>query len=247
MTNRPIRVAFAGQGTDPRRVVPRHAHAHPIIIWYTKGSGELVLDDRTISFAPRTVICVPAGQLYSERSRHGFISLFIAIAGLPLPTVESFQLGEDPRFALAARLVLEESRRLDPAWPDAGMDALAALMSCLRRHRQAPVNGPLVASAVEWVRLHAGDAHLTMTSAATRLGTTVRRLRSAFLLELGMTPLRYLTAYRVAQAKRLLAGGGFTVGDVARLVGFQDAYYFSRVFRREVGTSPHAYRQRAVR
>ncbi|MBA3708194.1 MAG: helix-turn-helix transcriptional regulator, partial [Planctomycetes bacterium] len=207
----------------------------------------IILDDRTFAFSRGSVVCVPPGLHYAERSRHGFISLYIAIDGLGLTTLEHVHLGDDPRFALAARLVLEEWRRKDRIWPDAGMEALSVLVRCLRRHREAPSHGPLVSAALELVDMHAGDPGFTIPRAAARLKTTVRRMRRAFSAELKMSPLQYLTARRVDDAKRLFACGGFSVSDVAARVGFTDAYYFSRTFRRITGVSPLAYRRARTR
>ena len=43
----------------------------------------------------------------------------------------------------------------------------------------------------------------------------------------------------------MLAGGDETVTQIARAVGFEDPYHFSRVFSRIEGLSPSAYRESA--
>ena len=58
-----------------------------------------------------------------------------------------------------------------------------------------------------------------------------------------MTPIAYLNRYRINQAKTLLEEGDKNVTEIAMLVGFLDSGYFSRVFRRQVGVSPDAYRR----
>ena len=68
-------------------------------------------------------------------------------------------------------------------------------------------------------------------------------LTYCFRQELGMTPIAYLNRYRVAQAKRLLKETDSTITQIALDVGFSDSGYFSRVFRREAGMSPDAYRR----
>jgi AraC-like DNA-binding protein len=47
----------------------------------------------------------------------------------------------------------------------------------------------------------------------------------------------------VRQAKQLLTDTDKSITEIALEVGFSDSGYFSRVFRREVGLSPEAYRQ----
>lgn len=51
----------------------------------------------------------------------------------------------------------------------------------------------------------------------------------------------FLLRYRIGEACRQLRNPGTSITDVAYSVGFTDASYFTRVFRRYVGKSPSAY------
>ena len=55
-------------------------------------------------------------------------------------------------------------------------------------------------------------------------------------------PGKYLTAVRIDAAKRFLAAHAWPLDVVASLCGFSGANYFCRVFRRETGLSPAAFR-----
>lgn len=57
----------------------------------------------------------------------------------------------------------------------------------------------------------------------------------------------YLTEYRVKEAKKLLAQPTVNVKDVGRAVGYSDANYFAKVFKRMTGLSPSEYRQEIFR
>jgi AraC-like DNA-binding protein len=56
------------------------------------------------------------------------------------------------------------------------------------------------------------------------------------------TPKQYVLSVRISEAKRLLARTTLPIGEVAARVGYADAAYFSRVFRRRVGETPSAFR-----
>jgi AraC family transcriptional regulator, arabinose operon regulatory protein len=64
------------------------------------------------------------------------------------------------------------------------------------------------------------------------------RFRKTF----GSSPIRYLLDFRLTQAAYLLLDRNLRVGDVARRVGIEDVYYFSRVFKRRYGRSPRQMR-----
>lgn len=63
-----------------------------------------------------------------------------------------------------------------------------------------------------------------------------------FVAAFHMTPFRYMLTRRLARACALLASGGLRVGEVAHACGFDDPYYFSRVFKRHYGCTPRDIR-----
>lgn len=60
----------------------------------------------------------------------------------------------------------------------------------------------------------------------------------------GETPIRYLTRRRLERAQDLLRFANLTVTEVCMAVGFSSLGSFSATFRRFVGESPSAYRDR---
>ena len=63
-----------------------------------------------------------------------------------------------------------------------------------------------------------------------------------FKLYTGMTPLQYLLDIRLSNAKSLLETTDYSIGEIAALVGYDNALYFSRLFHKHVGMSPREYR-----
>lgn len=60
----------------------------------------------------------------------------------------------------------------------------------------------------------------------------------------GLTPQQYYTKQAVDTAKGLLESTDYTIGQIASLCGMEDAFYFSRVFKKHVGVCPSHYRGR---
>ncbi len=60
----------------------------------------------------------------------------------------------------------------------------------------------------------------------------------------GMPPLEYVQTLRLEEAKHMLESGIEPVAAIADAVGYEDAAFFSRLFRRKVGLTPVQYRRR---
>ena len=61
----------------------------------------------------------------------------------------------------------------------------------------------------------------------------------------GSTPIEYLNNFRIHQAVSLMRRQpGYTITQVATLVGYNDSSYFARVFRNIMGESPSTYKAR---
>ncbi|MFD0712876.1 response regulator [Paenibacillus sp. GCM10027626] len=58
----------------------------------------------------------------------------------------------------------------------------------------------------------------------------------------GMNVTDYLTQVRLDRAKELLRGASVKTYEIARLVGYQDEKYFSRLFKKKVGMTPSEFR-----
>ena len=60
-----------------------------------------------------------------------------------------------------------------------------------------------------------------------------------------MTPQRFIMEQRMAEATRLLSETVLPVGEVARLSGFSQPQYFTRLFKQRTGQTPRAFRHAA--
>lgn len=100
----------------------------------------------------------------------------------------------------------------------------------------------VVRRAMAYVHTHYAE-QVSLKDIAAYVGLSEQHLIRSFRKESGITPIDYLKRYRIRQAKALLEAGDKSITEVALEVGFSDSSYFARVFRREVGVPPSAYRR----
>ena len=66
-----------------------------------------------------------------------------------------------------------------------------------------------------------------------------------FKRQKGVSPNEYVTKYRIEKAKKLIEENkDLRIKDIADAVGFKEAYYFSKTFKRETGMWPTEYSAR---
>ncbi len=99
-----------------------------------------------------------------------------------------------------------------------------------------------VLKAQEWVHIRDGrDVSLaSMAAAGLERRTFLRRFANA----MGMTPIEYCRAVRIARARELLECGNTPQKEIAQSLGYKDVASFARVFRKVTGLAPGAYRKR---
>lgn len=60
----------------------------------------------------------------------------------------------------------------------------------------------------------------------------------------GLTPCDLIQHIRISRAVELLLNTGFMISDISGMVGFDDANYFARIFKKIMGVSPTTYRDK---
>lgn len=59
----------------------------------------------------------------------------------------------------------------------------------------------------------------------------------------GVSPVEYRNRLRVSHARSILQSGSVSIAETAALVGFDDPFYFSRIFKSITGISPQVYKR----
>ncbi len=98
-----------------------------------------------------------------------------------------------------------------------------------------------VREAMDYIRLHFNDPGICIGSIAEHLNISEGYLSHTFKKETGLSPLNYLTQFRIQQAMQMLEDCRIRVYEVAEKVGYQDIAYFSSTFKKITGMSPSDY------
>ena len=146
-----------------------------------------------------------------------------------------------------ARAILAGDADIIVAGGTENMSAAPYALLCALAHgdEESRRLSPLVARAVEAIR----DNYMALYGVeelSAQLGVSKCHLVRVFSSEMGMPPGRFLTSVRIEAAKLLLAEREYSLEMIAGLCGFSGANYLCRVFKRETGLSPAAWRETAA-
>jgi len=148
--------------------------------------------------------------------------------------------------------VVEESRG-DRVGSGTLLTRLAELMflEVLRYHYEqlgpqhtgwlAALKDPLVGAALALMHEHPAQPW-TIAKLAREIATSRTVLAVRFAELVGVTPVLYLTRWRLQLAAELLLRGSAKLSSIATQVGYESEASFSRAFKRETGIAPTAWR-----
>ncbi|PWT71285.1 MAG: AraC family transcriptional regulator [Proteobacteria bacterium] len=122
-------------------------------------------------------------------------------------------------------------------WHAIGQQPFARL-ACSRQ-----VDDAVIARCQTWIAEHYYEP--SPVAAMVRLsGLAERSFKRRFQQATGMPPLEYVHTLRLEEAKQMLEAGDQPIEAIANEVGYEDAGFFSRLFRRQVNLTPAQYRKR---
>ncbi|OMF38051.1 hypothetical protein BK133_03480 [Paenibacillus sp. FSL H8-0548] len=107
--------------------------------------------------------------------------------------------------------------------------------------QEAPSHG--LEQTITYMKTHF-HGKLDMSTLSSMAKLTASSFSRSFKKIMGEPPIEYLTRLRMESAKELLSQQDCRIKEVSTAVGYDDEFYFSRIFHRMVGVSPTFYMKR---
>lgn len=224
-----------------------HTHACTEIVYYVTGAGRLVQDTDAFDYRPECVSVYQPTQHHSCTTRGDSTQLCLGINGCGAENLPASLWPVDEPLAATFRQVLTEVRKPPSDATQERLDILAGWVVLeLRRlagGKPCEDDFPEPVRAAREVLDARFDEAIDLQELAGSLYISPDYLRHIFKQCLGESPLNYLIRRRLDSACELLNFTDLPVQEVARRVGLENPYYFSRIFRKKIGMPPSQYRQ----
>jgi AraC-like DNA-binding protein len=240
-----MQVLGGGEMLRPVVHFPRHAHPHHWeMLLFVEGAGYVDFPAQRLEFQPLTLLAIPPGVAHEEHADLGYRTQFLQVVAPPWPA-------DEPRVGLddtaqsclrTGRLLVAEMREHGAA--SAAAQPLAAALGVFWERALGDLRYSRWVDALKRaLDARAFDPGFSCDEVCAGIPVSADHLRRQFRRETGLSPVRYVQEKRIAEAKRLLGVAGFSVKEASYQTGFQDPYYFSRLFKKIVGKPPSAFCQ----
>jgi len=154
---------------------------------------------------------------------HSYFSVRLRMA-LGCPVDDPLRLDES---YLAARQAFDETNRDEP----------------LRIFERQGFQHQLIAGVRDYIKQNI-DTRLTLPDVAEHFNLSPNYLSKLFAKYTGGNFVEYITAEKIAAAKKMLIRGEGPIYEIAEKLKFESAFYFSKVFKKVEGISPREFLRR---
>lgn len=105
-------------------------------------------------------------------------------------------------------------------------------------------DGDLLNGIAHYIKRYDGPhEELKIERLAKMANNNQRYFIAKFKKRFGKTPMQYAADVRLDKARDYLDGTSLSIGEIARILAFDDPKYFSKFFKRRTGQTPTEYRK----
>lgn len=230
----------------------------------TKGSGEFIINGTPHKAEPGKLFVIVPGTVYEARTtdEEGMLEYFFIRFDCATSYEDKeewhFATLEEDEFPLAGMYTLQNApqvinlyEQIYHLWQRRGQvvtmrrkilfqELLLAIVQDLRAQEVTGSTTLAIERTIDYMVTRYKE-NLTLDELAHLAGLSNSHYSRLFKKYSGYSPIDYLTHLRMDRAKELLALSDYRLKAVARSVGYQDEFYFSRIFKKVVGESPSAF------
>lgn len=223
----------------------KHNHGEWEILLNLEGTGTAKVGDESFDFFPGSIMCIPPLLPHSKTPVETFRDIYMSVTALPFKEeVVTFTDDKDKTvetLMLVAYRAFQEKRNNYEAVIDSISSAICHILMGWYGNR------PQSDSIEQFKR----QLHNQFTNPAFCLSDAMKAtaynsdyFRRCFKAETGLCPIEYLNHLRIDYAKHLLMGKCYTkksIAEIALQSGYSDFRYFSKVFKKQEGITPHEF------
>lgn len=237
----------------------RHARLHQVLL-VEQGSGSVTLDGKTHALSQGSLVNVPPDHVHSfrfEKDTRGWVTtmadelmdeLLVGVGTLRSEINLATVLQSDAFMAKTVQQIWLEFSSQDKARALMLRGLSGVLLAWVARQlaagsiSDAKLNDSVMVQRFKVLIEQNFASHWTVSQYAKALSISPTHLSRLTRAANGISALRMIEARLMREARRNLAYTNLSISSIAYTLGFSDPAYFSRVFTKDAGISPKAFR-----
>jgi AraC-like DNA-binding protein len=228
------------------------------IIYITKGEGIFSSGDRSYQIKPGCIMLILPGvsHMYRPLPETGWHEYWVGFKGDYFsrlleegrfsPEHVFFETGLHNSLLSIFTQIFDEVRSQRPLYQLKTcaliLSLIAEVLTRERRKEQPNYYEDITAKAKYLMESNAYSA-INIPFISEQLGISTSRLNEIFKTYTSMTPYQYYIHIKIHKAESLLEEEDISVKEAAYKMGFEDQYYFSRLFKNKTGVSPSDWKK----
>lgn len=224
-----------------------HSHEEWEMVYCTGGEGVFHFENgTTLNYKAGDAVAIPPKELHANFSQDGFTNIYFRMADPSFPYRSAFRVEDDSEGHL--KIAFTEARYYFLADIKKRELVLSALGELISSYMIVYRSNSEFSKPVEQIRSmiisNYAQCDFALDESIRAMPFHYDYLRKLFKKEMGVTPLEYMTNLRMKKAETMLTAmwsNDYSVAEIGELCGFEDALYFSRVFKKKFGCSPSVF------
>jgi AraC-like DNA-binding protein len=227
-----------------------------LLIYCVDGNGWFQTNGVRYKITPDQYFIIPKGQphLYGADQRHPWSIYWIHFDG-----TESSALTEDSQRAISLETKSQKKRiqSFEEIYTffdhGAAMQNMPYVSICLWKflgsfvyhqqfdQAQFPIGKDIIDQTIQYMQNNI-EKNLSLKHLTSEVGLSPAHFSYLFKQKIGYSPMNYFSQLKIQKACQFLSFTQLQINEIGWQLGFEDPFYFSRVFNKIMGKSPQAYR-----
>ena len=235
------------------RVLPEYQ-----IIYVTEGEGIFSVPGKILDVVPGSMLLILPGvkHYYYPKKETGWQEYWVGFKGSYFNKLAKqgflseeqlfFNIGHYDYFTSIFKRIFDEVKSQKPLYQmkacSAVLTIISEMLSRSRRQGQPDYYQQIVEKAKYLMEKNI-DGDINIPSIAAQIGISTSRLNEVFKQFSSMTPYQHYIQLKIHKAEEILSEENISVKEAAWRMGFDDQYYFSRLFKQKTGIAPSDWKK----
>jgi len=237
-------------------IIPTYRHDY-YLVYVAKGGMQLLSDDgRGQVLRPGQFVCFFAETVYQYKTLDDGVCYYLMhftghcvteiLQKLGIKNSEVYTAGILDDTMQTWRELISEFSRQDNLFFMRSASRMISILTTLSEKANTCGETPSkkrLGASIDYIHGHF-NKEISIPELAELEHLSVSRYYTLFKENMGSSPSEYMIELRINRACTLMLQSNMTVKEISALVGYHDAFYFSRLFKKYMGMSPAEYKRR---